>query len=263
MKVGRWAPVLLVVFGIAAACNNDSETNWSEPVGGTASIAGSGAGNPNQLGGGGGGGAGVGGNSIGGKNSAGTSGGGGKTEPQGGAAGSPAAGAGGDAVAGGAGGASEAGSAGAPTDPEGGAGGAAGGAAGAGGNGGEGGAEPLECEDESSVPTELPSCIAASDEAGDSCQSCLKASCCTEWQHCYGTSPQSKCGHGATPEEPGELDCLHQCYLSGLATSVDSTELLQACASTCAGACLFLAQSTNDLIDCAIDECLDECLPAQ
>jgi hypothetical protein len=59
----------------------------------------------------------------------------------------------------------------------------------------------------------------------------------------------------------GELDCVQQCFLDGAAQSKDLLDLLASCATTCAGACLSLADSTNAVLACALDECEDECFP--
>lgn len=235
---------MLVGFGVAAACSNDSETNWTEPVGGAASSAGS-AGKPTQVGG----------SATAGKGG-GDAGSGGATQPHAGAAGSPTgvggaeAGAGGEPQGG-------AGAAGAPPSVDGGAGGEGGFA----GGGGEGGQAPIDCEDDAAAPTQLPSCSPATGDEKDACRKCLKAKCCAEWQGCFGKAPQNECGYGAKEAKAGELECVLKCYRDGVATSIDPDELLAECASTCAGACLFLTTRTNDVLACGFDECDGECFP--
>ncbi len=143
-----------------------------------------------------------------------------------------------------------------------------------GGTGGSGGSAPAYvpglCEGDAPEPTSLPSCSPAANDEGQTCKICLKAQCCTEWKTCYGDTPTSACGWGKTEEAPGQFDCIQACYLDGLATATDLSELQQDCAGECLNQCEgleadmdFITTITQDVMICANDKCLDECFPAE
>jgi hypothetical protein len=118
-------------------------------------------------------------------------------------------------------------------------------------------------------PTSLPSCAPAANDEGQTCKVCLKARCCTEWQTCYGDTPTSACGWGATEEANGQFDCIQNCYLDGLEDAVDLGDLQAECEGMCLNQCEddpvdmgFLTEITDDLMRCISTECKDECFPA-
>lgn len=112
-----------------------------------------------------------------------------------------------------------------------------------------------EADDPTATPTMVPACDAK--ESDGECLACLKAQCCTLWQDCYGDTPTTACGWGATADADGQFDCIVNCVNDG------------SDAETCAGKCLnqcadkdnLVLQPTNDLLECANDKCLAKCFP--
>ncbi|RYZ08464.1 MAG: hypothetical protein EOO73_08440 [Myxococcales bacterium] len=266
MKVAPWVAVGAVALGLASACGGDSDTTWEGDSAGSSGTAGGAQNGVSGKGGSAGfagtplSGSSAGGRAMTGEGGMAHSGGAGRAAESGGAGGEAAAGsAGGEAEAGGGGGAPP--SAGGAAGSGSAAGAGAGGAGGDGGDGGDGGEGPLDCEQEAPEPTQLPSCQPSA--AAEPCSACLKDRCCLEWQACYGKAPKSVCGYGAAPNAPGQMDCVRECYLDGYPASADPDEVLLTCAETCAGACVYVAKVTNELVACGRYECADECFPVQ
>lgn len=148
---------------------------------------------------------------------------------------------------------------------------AGGGSAGttSGGTGGSGsGYVPGLCEVDEPTATMLPSCDPSANDEGQTCKICLKSKCCEAWQTCYGDTPTTACGWGATEDAPGQFDCIQNCFLD----TPNGSDDLEATLTTCEGKCLnqcadkddgFALTDTQGLLECAQDKCLDACFPAQ
>ncbi|RYZ08810.1 MAG: hypothetical protein EOO73_05805 [Myxococcales bacterium] len=116
----------------------------------------------------------------------------------------------------------------------------------------------------------VPSCAPGANDEGKTCKICLKAQCCEEWRTCYGDTPTSACGSGATEEDPGQFDCIQFCYLDGLANATDLETLQEDCASECLNQCEngeadmgYVTDTTLAVVSCANEKCLDECFPSE
>lgn len=146
----------------------------------------------------------------------------------------------------------------------------------AGGTGGSGGTGSSYvaglCEGADPEPSSLPSCDPSPNDEGQTCKICLKAQCCTEWKTCFGDTPTSACGWGATEEAAGQFDCIQNCYLDTPNAADDFMGTLEACQEECLNQCEdapedmgFITSITQDLLICATeaDKCLDECFPAE
>lgn len=130
---------------------------------------------------------------------------------------------------------------------------------------------PGQCQTEDPTPTSLPSCDPNPERDKDQpCKVCMKAKCCTEWQTCYGDSPTSACGWGATADANGQFDCIIDCYAKNEAGETDPSSLLESCASSCTNQCDAadngnILDATNALISCANADgdagCQTECFP--
>lgn len=140
-------------------------------------------------------------------------------------------------------------------------------------NGGTGGTPPTYvaglCDGElgTMTPSELPSCTPNDKDEQDACLKCMKASCCEDWQLCYGKDPTSACGWGATSEEDlGQFDCIQTCFTSTFDGSQEEGDVLADCESMCLNQCEdkddgFATTDTQALLECTRTNCLDECYP--
>lgn len=135
---------------------------------------------------------------------------------------------------------------------------------------GEGGGDSYEpglCFSDSPVPSSLPSCTPKDGDGNvaTDCLACLKASCCDEWQTCYGSEPTSACGWGATPEANGQFDCIVACWET-TNDGVTSPEVILAdCDAMCLNQCSnedFTNDDTGALVACGRESCNDQCFPA-
>ena len=139
--------------------------------------------------------------------------------------------------------------------------------------GGDGGAAsgyvPGLCEVDAPTPSMLPSCDLNAGDDKDACRKCLKTSCCTEWQTCYGDTPTTACGWGVTAEADGQFDCIHNCYMDNIAASGDVEMVLGDCEGMCLNQCKdkdtdgFALTDTQALLGCGQDSCLAACFPTQ
>ncbi len=126
------------------------------------------------------------------------------------------------------------------------------------------------CEADSPTPTVEPSCspVAADNDMGRECVKCMKAKCCTEWKTCFGNTPTTACGFGATAAADGQFECILNCFSDNKAKETDADMLLRDCTSMCTNQCdaadngLPLT-STSDLVDCANKpaNCQTDCFP--
>jgi hypothetical protein len=126
------------------------------------------------------------------------------------------------------------------------------------------------CDDDlgTQTPADLPSCEPGDKDETDACFKCMKASCCEQWQQCYGTEPATACGWGpSSPEDAGQFDCIQQCFVN----TFDGTQAEDDVFVDCEGMCLnqcdgkdgnFATAATQDLITCTRDKCVTECYPA-
>jgi hypothetical protein len=144
-------------------------------------------------------------------------------------------------------------------------------AAGAGGEGFMGGL----CDADEPDPmkfiesTMFPSCAPAASDQGQDCKKCLKEECCNAWQVCYGSEPHIACGWGPNDaDEPGQWDCLQNCFVDNDSDATDPDELLATCSAACTNQCEAddggnILVATSDLIACANDPatCQAECFP--
>lgn len=143
-----------------------------------------------------------------------------------------------------------------------------GGSAGSAAGGSGSGYVPGLCEADSPTPTSLPACTPSANDEGNTCKICLKAKCCSDWRTCYGDSPTTACGWGATEDDPGQFDCIQNCYLD-TPNGGDNLEMtLGDCEAMCLNQCEdkddgFALTDTQALLGCAQDECLDECFPVE
>jgi hypothetical protein len=157
------------------------------------------------------------------------------------------------------------------TKTTGGSGGTAGTSAGGSPEGGSADAYvPGLCEADSPTPTVEPSCapVAADDTAGHECAKCVKAKCCNEWQTCFGNTPTTACGFGATADADGQFECILNCFGDNKDGETDADTLLGNCTAGCANQCDtpdngLPLDSTNALVDCAnkAATCQAECFP--
>jgi hypothetical protein len=136
--------------------------------------------------------------------------------------------------------------------------------------GGEGGNAstyvPGLCQADDPTPTMVPSCAPDDKDAKDACRKCMRASCCDEWQTCYGDSPKTACGWGPTETANSQFECIRECFDKGAATATDPDMLLADCGAGCAVQCDdadggLIMDSTSALVECANTACSDECFP--
>ncbi len=168
-------------------------------------------------------------------------------------------------------GGTESGTAGTKTTGGGGTGGTAGTTAGGAPDGAGGEAYvPGLCQADDPTPTIEPSCapVATDDDAGHECAKCVKAKCCSEWQGCFGNTPTTACGFGATKDADGQFECIINCFADNTDGETDADMLLGDCTAGCANQCDtpdngLPLDSTNDLVDCAnkAATCQAECFP--
>lgn len=137
----------------------------------------------------------------------------------------------------------------------------------AGGEGGEVSSYvPGLCQVDDPTPTSLPSCaLDAKDEDPDNaCRTCLKTKCCDDWKTCFGDSPTTACGSGATEDADGQFECIRNCALDDTSGD-DIAMVLGKCEGECLGQCAdkdddgFALTDTQSLLGCGQDECLAEC----
>ena len=139
----------------------------------------------------------------------------------------------------------------------------------AGGDGGTGsGYVPGLCEVDSPTPTMVPSCDPDPVRDKDQpCKICLKAKACEAWQTCYGDTPTTACGWGATEEANGQFDCIQDCWVNTPNASDDPQGTLQDCEGKCLNQCAdkdtdgFALTDTQTLLGEAQDKCLAQCFP--
>lgn len=136
---------------------------------------------------------------------------------------------------------------------------------GEGGGGGEG-YEPGLCYSDSPTPTSVPSCApkAGDGDVNVDCKACLKASCCEEWQTCYGSEPTSACGWGSTPTADGQFDCILGCWAELNDGVMSEADVLAECDSMCLNQCSnedFTNDETGVLVACGRRSCNDQCFP--
>jgi hypothetical protein len=135
--------------------------------------------------------------------------------------------------------------------------------------GGEGGAAsgyvPGKCEVDLATPSMLPSCEldAKDDNPANACRTCLKTQCCDSWKTCFGDTPTTACGSGATEAADGQFECIRGCYLDDMSGD-DPEMVLGECESMCLGQCKdkddgFALTDTQALLGCGQDKCLTEC----
>ncbi|HYQ18697.1 MAG TPA: hypothetical protein VEQ58_23140, partial [Polyangiaceae bacterium] len=142
------------------------------------------------------------------------------------------------------------------------------------GGGGEGGTPVDEevglCDADAATSKTLPSCAPDAKDADDSCRKCMRASCCTEWQTCFGSDPHNACGWGDDPKADyeGQYDCVRNCFSDKVAAGGDPNDdnLITDCSFDCTKQCTdadmgFPTQPTQDLIECALNSCKDDCFP--
>ncbi len=129
---------------------------------------------------------------------------------------------------------------------------------------------PGKCEADSPTPSVEPSCahVAADDMDGHECAKCVKAKCCDEWGTCFGNTPTTACGYGATAAADGQFECIINCFADNKANETDADMLLSDCSAGCANQCDTVDQglpldSTSALVECAnkVDTCQAECFP--
>lgn len=145
-----------------------------------------------------------------------------------------------------------------------------GGAATAGTSAGGAGGEPSSyvpglCQVDDPTPTSLPSCaLDAKDEDPDNaCRTCLKTQCCDDWKTCFGDTPTTACGSGATEDADGQFECIRNCALEDTSGD-DILVVLGSCEGECLGQCEdkddgFALTDTQGLLGCGQDKCLAEC----
>jgi hypothetical protein len=123
--------------------------------------------------------------------------------------------------------------------------GATGGAAGA-----TGGSAGYVCENTSPPPGTKGSCVP--DNPADTCQACVEAKCCTQFEECLETNPNNPCSFGG-PAGEGEIYCMIDCVQKGLGTPAQ-------CGGTCTTpSCGTLDPATSELWACMDKDCLVEC----
>jgi len=123
--------------------------------------------------------------------------------------------------------------------------------------------EPGQCDGDAQPvePGVFATCkVAAKDDA---CSQCLKQQACEQYRHCYGTEPKSACGWGPRLTEPGQYDCIRQCFATGVAGSADTGALLDTCVSECGNGCSngSVNADTAALLSATNDHCLKQCFP--
>lgn len=145
-----------------------------------------------------------------------------------------------------------------------------GGTATAGTNAGGAGGEvssyvPGLCQDDSPTPSSVPSCAhdAKDEDPANACRTCLKDNCCDLWQTCFGDTPTTACGSGATEDADGQFECIRGCYLDDMSAD-EPDDVLTRCQDMCLGQCSdkdqgFVLDDTNLLVGCGQDSCLVEC----
>ena len=139
--------------------------------------------------------------------------------------------------------------------------------------GGEGGEVstyvPGLCQVDDPTPTSLPSCtLDAKDQDPDNaCRTCLKTQCCDDWKTCFGDTPTTACGSGATEKADGQFECIRNCALDDTSGD-DIAVVLGNCEGECLGQCStkdddgFALNDTQALLGCGQDKCLAECFTA-
>jgi hypothetical protein len=137
---------------------------------------------------------------------------------------------------------------------------------GAGDGGAASGYVPGLCQVDNPTPTSLPSCTLddKDKDPANACRTCLKTQCCDSWQTCFGDTPTTACGSGATEEADGQFECIRGCYLDDMSGN-DPEMILGDCESKCLGQCEakdtdgFALNDTQALLGCGQEKCLAEC----
>lgn len=139
-----------------------------------------------------------------------------------------------------------------------------------GGAGGDGGAAssyvPGLCQVDNPTPTSVPSCTLddKDKDPANACRTCLKTQCCDDWKTCFGDTPTTACGSGATEDADGQFECIRGCYLDDMSGN-DPEMVLGDCESKCLGQCEakdtdgFALNDTQALLGCGQEKCLAEC----
>jgi len=135
-----------------------------------------------------------------------------------------------------------------------GTGGTTGGSGGAAGStGGTAGGSGGGCTDTPGTPG---SCV--NTDPTNPCGACIEQSCCSEWQACTATAPDSACSAGA-PDGSGEIFCFQNCLMAA-GTSDSATQ--SSCRASCAtGSCGDVTPTTAGVIDCWNANCAAYCMP--
>jgi hypothetical protein len=138
--------------------------------------------------------------------------------------------------------------------------------AGAGGDAPVPGVDSGLCQgDDNPSPTSLPSCAPDAKDEKDACRKCQRASCCTEWQTCYGSDPLTACGWGFNRDDDGQFDCIKGCYARKVDTSSDDEATIKEdCSFECLNQCesdSLVTDATNALTECVTTNCDAECFP--
>jgi hypothetical protein len=127
---------------------------------------------------------------------------------------------------------------------------------------------PGLCQVDNPTPTMVPSCDPDPVRDKDNpCKVCMKAKACDAWQTCFGDTPTTACGWGATADAPGQFDCIHDCYLDNHMPGDDVEMTLGDCEGMCLNQCKdkdtdgFALTDTQALLGEAQDKCLAECFP--
>ncbi len=131
--------------------------------------------------------------------------------------------------------------------------GATGGTAGSTGGtaGSTGGSAGYVCDNNATGTPTPGSC--EPDDPSNACQTCVKASCCTEYEACVGTNPNNPCGYGA-PDGSGEIFCIIN------KITVEGQAYADAAAACATPECVTISDATNTLFTCLDANCLAQCL---
>ena len=141
---------------------------------------------------------------------------------------------------------------------------------GEGGNAGEGGTESGGQGGGSMVVgTPYPDCEPT--DSSDTCQACIKTSCCEESHNCNAYDPENVCGYGGPTEyvgAGGEFLCWQECVnreydpegAGGASTDIIS-DVDESCRFECATpACgVIWGDESSALAECALTNCEADC----
>ncbi len=96
-----------------------------------------------------------------------------------------------------------------------------------------------------------------------SCDACINAKCCSEWEACSATAPNDPCGAiGAGATGDGEIVEFQTCILDAQTNGqpVDDNAI-RACAGTVATpTCGIISDATSAMIACLNSKCFTECI---